>query len=103
MGRGRAEGRAAQEPRARRSASNQLNDVLPRTGISIRGIAQERDGLRVSGAPRSGALAVAKDGSLLVADDTGGTIWRISYKGTAEHAATPGTGASAAKSRAAGR
>jgi hypothetical protein len=80
-----------------------LNDVLPRAGISIRGIAQEHDGLRVSGAPRSGALAVAKDGSLLVADDTGGTIWRISYKGTAEHAATPGTGASAAKSRAAGR
>jgi glucose/arabinose dehydrogenase len=26
-------------------------------------------------------LAVAKDGSLLVADDTGGTIWRISYTG----------------------
>jgi glucose/arabinose dehydrogenase len=36
---------------------------------------------------RPAALAVAKDGSLLVADDTGGTIWRISYKGTpAEHA-----------------
>ena len=30
---------------------------------------------------RPAALAVAKDGSLLVADDTGGTIWRISYKG----------------------
>src|SRR5712671_4000643 len=28
---------------------------------------------------RPAALAVAKDGSLLVADDTGGTIWRISY------------------------
>ena len=28
------------------------------------------------------ALAVAKDGSLLVADDTGVTIWRISYTGT---------------------
>jgi len=26
---------------------------------------------------------------LLVADATGGTIWRISYKGTAEHAAVP--------------
>jgi glucose/arabinose dehydrogenase len=25
------------------------------------------------------ALAVAKDGSLLVADDTAGTIWRVSY------------------------
>jgi glucose/arabinose dehydrogenase len=51
------------------------------------------------------ALAVAKDGALLVADDTGGTIWRISYKGPpAEHAAAPGdkTG-SEATSRAAGR
>jgi glucose/arabinose dehydrogenase len=31
---------------------------------------------------RPAALAVMKDGSLLVADDTGGTIWRISYAGT---------------------
>jgi glucose/arabinose dehydrogenase len=31
---------------------------------------------------RPAALAVAKDGSLLVGDDTGGTIWRISYTGT---------------------
>jgi glucose/arabinose dehydrogenase len=31
---------------------------------------------------RPAALAVAKDGSLLVADDTGGMIWRISYTGT---------------------
>jgi glucose/arabinose dehydrogenase len=30
---------------------------------------------------RPAALAVAKDGSLLVGDDTGGTIWRISYTG----------------------
>ena len=29
---------------------------------------------------RPAALAVAKDGSLLVADDTGGTIWRIAYR-----------------------
>src|SRR5277367_5755816 len=39
---------------------------------------------------RPAALAVAKDGSLLVADDTGGTIWRIAYTGkrdrTGEHA-----------------
>jgi glucose/arabinose dehydrogenase len=35
---------------------------------------------------RPAALAVAKDGSLLVADDTGGTIWRITYKGTNERA-----------------
>jgi glucose/arabinose dehydrogenase len=30
---------------------------------------------------RPAALAVAGDGSLLVADDTGGTIWRIAYSG----------------------
>ena len=30
---------------------------------------------------RPTALAVTKDGALLVADDTGGTIWRISYDG----------------------
>jgi glucose/arabinose dehydrogenase len=35
---------------------------------------------------RPAALAVAKDGSLLVADDTGGTIWRIAYTGKSEHA-----------------
>jgi glucose/arabinose dehydrogenase len=26
-------------------------------------------------------LAVAKDGSLLIADDTGMTIWRVAYTG----------------------
>ena len=31
---------------------------------------------------RPAALALAKDGSLLVADDTNGTIWRISYSGS---------------------
>jgi glucose/arabinose dehydrogenase len=35
---------------------------------------------------RPAALAVSKDGSLLVADDTGGTIWRISYTGKGDHA-----------------
>jgi glucose/arabinose dehydrogenase len=30
---------------------------------------------------RPAALAVAKDGSLLIGDDTGGTIWRVSYTG----------------------
>src|SRR6266851_265834 len=30
---------------------------------------------------RPAALAVAKDGALLVGDDTGGTIWRIAYSG----------------------
>src|SRR5580692_1256141 len=38
---------------------------------------------------RPAALAVAKDGSLLVADDTGGTIWRIAYKGAPEIAGAP--------------
>jgi glucose/arabinose dehydrogenase len=49
---------------------------------------------------RPAALAVARDGSLLVADDTGGTIWRISYKGPpAEHAGGPAesTGSEAKK------
>ena len=36
---------------------------------------------------RPAALAIAKDGALLVADDTGGTIWRIAYTG-----AKPGGG-----------
>ncbi len=36
---------------------------------------------------RPAALAVAKDGALLVADDTGGTIWRISYSKDAAQAA----------------
>jgi glucose/arabinose dehydrogenase len=35
---------------------------------------------------RPAALAVAKDGSLLVADDTGGTIWRITYTGSHDEA-----------------
>jgi glucose/arabinose dehydrogenase len=39
---------------------------------------------------RPAALAIAKDGALLVADDTGGTIWRIAYKAPAETAGTPG-------------
>jgi glucose/arabinose dehydrogenase len=42
---------------------------------------------------RPAALAVAKDGSLLIADDTGGTIWRVTYTGQREHAeASPRTG-----------
>ena len=35
---------------------------------------------------RPAALADARDGSLLVADDTGGTIWRISHGGKPDHA-----------------
>lgn len=34
-------------------------------------------------------VAIAKDGSLLVADDTGGTIWRISYRGDAQSVEKP--------------
>ena len=38
---------------------------------------------------RPAALAVAKDGSLLVADDTGGTIWRIAYTGPRQQSGKP--------------
>src|SRR5215469_8127882 len=44
---------------------------------------------------RPAALAITKDGALLVADDTGGTIWKVSYTGEAPagapSAATTGT------------
>ena len=47
------------------------------------------------------ALAIAKDGSLLVADDTGGTIWKVRYTGEAPAmapaAATTGMGDGKAK------
>jgi glucose/arabinose dehydrogenase len=35
---------------------------------------------------RPADVALAKDGSLLIADDTGGTIWRVSYKGEPQSA-----------------
>ena len=38
---------------------------------------------------RPTALAIAKDGALLVADDTGGTIWRIAYTGPKKQSAAP--------------
>src|SRR5262245_5565277 len=38
---------------------------------------------------RPAALAVAKDGSLLVADDSGGTIWRVTYTGAHSTRRTP--------------
>jgi len=38
---------------------------------------------------RPTALAVTKDGALLVADDTGGTIWCISYDGPKRQTGTP--------------
>src|SRR6185295_12407482 len=37
---------------------------------------------------RPAALAVAKDGALLIADDTGGTIWRIAH-GSAKQSGAP--------------
>ena len=50
---------------------------------------------------RPAALAIAQDGSLLVADDTGGTIWKVRYTGDAQAgtpaAATTGRGDSKAK------
>ena len=53
------------------------------TGFWVGGI----DRAEVWGRPA--ALAVAKDGALLVADDTGGTIWRIAYTGAKKQAAEP--------------
>ena len=42
---------------------------------------------------RPAALAVTKDGALLIADDTGGTIWRIAYAGRSTRGRTaPTTG-----------
>jgi glucose/arabinose dehydrogenase len=38
---------------------------------------------------RPAALAVAKDGSLLIADDTGGTIWRVSYAAAPRQSGQP--------------
>ncbi|KRR28604.1 PQQ-dependent sugar dehydrogenase [Bradyrhizobium retamae] len=38
---------------------------------------------------RPAALAIAKDGSLLVADDTGGTVWRIAYAGPQNRTGKP--------------
>jgi glucose/arabinose dehydrogenase len=38
---------------------------------------------------RPTALAITKDGALLVADDTGGTIWRISYTGPKKQTGQP--------------
>ena len=35
---------------------------------------------------RPAALAIMKDGSLLIADDTGGTIWRVAYTGAKDRA-----------------
>ncbi len=63
------------------------------TGFWVSGI----DRAEVWGRPA--ALAVTKDGALLVADDTGGTIWRIAYAGQQHQAASPGesTGATPAR------
>jgi glucose/arabinose dehydrogenase len=38
---------------------------------------------------RPAALAVAKDGALLIADDTGGTTWRIAYAGPKQQSGRP--------------
>ena len=49
---------------------------------------------------RPAALAVMKDGSLLIADDTAGTIWRVSYTGAKQQASERETKAAApARSR----
>ena len=54
------------------------------TGFWVSGI----DRAEVWGRPA--AIAVAKDGALLVADDTGGTIWRIAYTGPKMQSGSPG-------------
>jgi hypothetical protein len=64
-------------------AAHSFREVIAATGRGRR----ELERAEVWGRPA--ALAVAKDGSLLVADDTGGTIWRISYSKTAEQAGAP--------------
>jgi glucose/arabinose dehydrogenase len=38
---------------------------------------------------RPAALAVARDGSLLIADDTGGTIWRVAYSAPPRQSGKP--------------
>jgi glucose/arabinose dehydrogenase len=48
---------------------------------------------------RPAALALAKDGALLIADDTGGTIWRVSYTGTREQTGTINRGSTGAAPR----
>jgi len=40
---------------------------------------------------RPAALAVAKDGALLIADDTAGTIWRVSYSQPPRQSGAPST------------
>jgi glucose/arabinose dehydrogenase len=40
---------------------------------------------------RPAALALMKDGSLLIADDTGGTIWRVAYSGPSQQTGQPST------------
>ena len=58
------------------------------TGFWVAG----KDRAEVWGRPT--ALAIAKDGALLVADDTSGTIWRITYTGPrAQTDKPPSTGA----------
>jgi glucose/arabinose dehydrogenase len=48
---------------------------------------------------RPAALAVMKDGSLLIADDTGGTIWRVAYTGAKERASNQGEATTGAPQR----
>ena len=67
----------------RHGKASQLESLMEVTGIRsfyrwARSLFEEGQPARVWGRPTG--LAIAKDGSLLIADDTGGTIWRISYK-----------------------
>jgi hypothetical protein len=62
-----------------------LQPVLP---YFLRSRGQTVEHAEVWGRPP--ALAVATDGSLLVADDTGGTIWKVRYMGAAPASAADG-------------
>ena len=72
-GRRRSEDWSGARCKRQRFAMRMLAAAIFATGFGAR----EHDRARVWGRPAG--LAVAADGSLLVADDTGGAIWRISY------------------------
>jgi glucose/arabinose dehydrogenase len=83
--RSRAHGTARSRPATKscasrsRTASPKANENFA-TGFWISG---ER---RAEVWGRAAALAVTRDGPLLVADDTAGTVWRIAYTGMSDAA-----------------
>ena len=72
----------ANEPTGYRVVFVPFEGARPAGGYEVFATGFRRDGgetAEVWGRPTG--LVVAQDGSLLVADDTGGTIWRITYSG----------------------